>query len=226
MNDMKKSQKRLALVIVGLVAVVLVGVGMYSYSKSSQPIADATTSMSTYKNSQFNFQFNYPTKFSVSSSGPNNVEKDIEAGKTVSGTVLPTLDTITFNDSSGEKYFDVTIFPKNSSKSDVTVDAYKKGYLSLGSACDTRWAQAAPFAATSSFQGVGPVVAAKTVSYVNATSLYHYAHCYYLKNNEGNRIVFGTVHEAGSSVPEDQLFADPDQMMNRIIATFGIPASK
>ena len=135
----------------------------------------------TYRNEKYGFEFKYISGLTVVSKGPNEEQKKIDAGETISGTVQPSLETLSFVSSDSKtEVFDIIVFPPRNIRSSITPADYIDGYLGLGSACDKRGIKSEPRSVRLISENGVDILAVGIADQL----------CYYLKNQSGNLIVF------------------------------------
>jgi hypothetical protein len=179
----RMKQKKFANIAVMILIVVLVGAAGYLMfvKKSASPVAN----WKTYRNDEFGFEFKYPAELNAVSSGPNEEQKRLDRGETISGTILPFYDNITFSDQANKKQFSVIIFLVWADE--ISPAKFKNGCLSMGSTCDTRWIDSISEEPTLINKNGIPVLGVQVIGdfgeRVNKG-------CYYFKNSAGNLIVF------------------------------------
>ena len=145
----------------------------------------------TYRNDKFGFEFKYPPEFNAVSTGPNDVQKEMERGEMVSGTVPPSFDTINFldsTDSTNKKLFDVTIFPVRDDP--ISPGGFNDGYLDYGSACDRRWIDSISEKPRLIKENGISVLEVQVISEDYSGCYFEKSGCYYFKNSKGNLVVF------------------------------------
>lgn len=64
---------------------------------------DETANWKIYRNEEYGFELRYPRNLKVVEKGPNYVQKQIEAGKVITGTVPPYLWSVTLQRETGSK---------------------------------------------------------------------------------------------------------------------------
>lgn len=196
-------QKRFANIALVVLIIVLVSVASYFVlaKKSESTTQPHTISQNeianwkTYRNDKFSFSFKYPASLVTVSSGPNDEQKKLERGETISGTVPPFYDTITFSDQTNKEQFNVVIFPVRSDeislagfKGHSDNGVIKSGDLSRGSACDTRWVDSISEEPTLVKKNGISVLEVQVIAGGPKEGVSN--GCYYLKNAAGNLIVF------------------------------------
>ena len=204
------NQKGFANIVLIVLIIVLVGIVGYLMliKKSTSPttetnqrqtitptIQDETANWKTYQNDKFGFKFKYPAELSAVSSGPSEEQKKLDRGEMISGTVPPSYDTITFSNSANREQFNVVIFPVRADEvSSAGFKGYsdngviKSGYLSMGSACDTRWMDSISEEPTLIKKNGISVLEVQVIA--GGPRGVASNGCYYVKNSAGNLIVF------------------------------------
>ncbi len=147
-------------------------------------IQDETVNWKTYRNDKFGFEFKYPVELTAVSSGPNDEQKRLDRGEMISGTIPCSYDTVTFSDSAGKERFDVII---KGTREEISPAGFK-GYLSMGSTCDTRWIDSVSEGPTLINKKGVPILEVQVIS--GGPRGGSSAGCYYFKNSKGNLIVF------------------------------------
>lgn len=145
---------------------------------------DTTTNWKTYRNERFGFEFKYPAELKTISSGPNDEQKKLDRGEMISGTVPGSYDTITFSDSASKEQFDVVI---KGTKEEISTAGFK-GYLSMGSICDTRWIDSVSAEPTLINKNGIPILEVQVIS--GGPRGGSSAGCYYFKNSKGDLVIF------------------------------------
>jgi len=102
----------------------------------------------------------------------------------ISGTVPGSYDTIIFSDSANKKQFDVVI---QGTKEEISPVGFK-GYLSMGSTCDTRWIDSVSEGPTLINKNGVPILEVQVIS--GGPRGGSSAGCYYFKNSKGDLIIF------------------------------------
>jgi len=146
-------------------------------------IPDETAEWKTYKNEKYGFEFKYPKNLSYVSSGPNSAQKEVDQGKELSGTVVPSFDNINFKEGDNNKRFSVEIFKENEIA--LTPENYQNGLYMSGS-CDLRWLDDKP-SVVKNIKLNG-----NNFLEVNVTGPKQYVNCYYLKSRNSNLIVISS----------------------------------
>jgi hypothetical protein len=144
-----------------------------------------TANWKSYRNEKYGFEIKYPLGVTFSSQGPNYVQQALDRGETISGTVMPSYDTIIFSDSHNEiaKIEIFHVYEKEISKENYWAELHYYG------PCDTRWEFNPEVLDFDSVNGI-PVLKVKGKDYLNASQS-----CYYLKNLSGNLIVLSNYKE-------------------------------
>lgn len=153
-------------------------------------ITGRTVDWKTYINTQYGFEVKYPDSLSFLLEGSNNAQKDLDAGKTISGTVEPSYETISFRDASGIKKFEISIFHKTDKA--LTIENWKNYFYTSG-LCDLRYLYSEPVVSTLTKNTV--IINAKAVAENPSFS----RSCYYFKNNNNNLMVISLLAPAGRS---------------------------
>ena len=195
----KKGFTKIALVV--LIIVLLGVVGYFTLIKkpaspntavnqqqTNNPVTptaqDTTANWKTYRNDKFGFEFKYPAELTAVSSGPNEEQKKLDRGEMISGTVPGSYDTITFSSSASKEQFDVII---KGTKEEISPAGFK-GYLSMGSTCDTRWIDSVSEGPTIINKNGTPILEVQVIS--DGTRGGSSAGCYYFKNSKGDLVIF------------------------------------
>ena len=147
-------------------------------------LGNRPSSWRTYENKKFGFKFNYPSSFRVRSRGPNEVQKALEHGEMISGTIPPSYDTIIFSDATGKKKFDVIVF---TTEDKISINAYKNNSLSIGSDCDARGIESSGEPVLLNMNGIS-VLEVQVRQFESHKS--YDAGCFYFKNAKGYLTVF------------------------------------
>jgi hypothetical protein len=172
--------------LIALMVLVVVFTGVVGYlTLVKKPTSDMTANWKIYRNEKFGFEFKYPTELEAISSGPNEEQKKLERGETISGTIPPSYDTITFFNAANKEQFNVVIFP---ARKDEVSPAGFKGYLSMGSVCDTRWIDSVSGEPALLNKNGIPVLEAQVIT--GGSTGGSKASCYYFKTSGGNLVVF------------------------------------
>ncbi len=195
------NQKRFATIALVVLVIVLVGAVGYltlikkPTSPNTPTTQDTTANWKVYRNDKFGFEFKYPTELTTVSSGPNEEQKKLDRGEIISGTIPSSYDTITFSDSANKEQFNVVVFPVR--KDEISSAGFKgylsngvrmSGYLSMGSACDTRWVDSTSEEPTLVKKNGISVLEIQIIADSPKQAVSR--GCYYFKNSEGNLIVF------------------------------------
>jgi hypothetical protein len=144
-----------------------------------------TVNWKTYRNEEYGFEIKYPPEIAFFSRGPNYVQQALDRGETISGTVMPSYDTVIFSDSYNEiaKIEIFHIYEKEISKENYWADLHYYG------PCDIRWEFKPEFFDFNLVNGI-PILKVKGKDYLNVSRS-----CYYLKNLSGNLIVLSNYEE-------------------------------
>lgn len=224
----KKKVNPLTIVVL-LIVILLVGVGgIYAgmqISKKQTPIplvsqptiiptkfvqptsvSDETANWKTYTNTKYGFEFMYPQNLNYVSLGSNSAQKEVDQGKEISGTVVPSFDTINFREGDKNKKFSVEIFKENETA--LTPKNYQNGLYMSGS-CDLRWLDNKPSVVKNT------ELNGNNLLEVNITGPKQYVSCYYIKNRNGNLIVISS--EIFTDKP---MFEKINEEIIKILSTF------
>jgi len=180
-----------------LIATVLAAVALYVISGFERPVVqmpqvligprsveDETADWKTYRNEEYGFEVKHPSELTVLSYGPNVAQQAINRGEQISGTVIPSLDTIVFSDTDGQVGA-IQIFHKR--EKGITVKDYNDGYLYLSGPCDLRWGFNPDNVSLGSINNITALIAEGEM--IIKEEVVSYKHCYYLKNLSENLIV-------------------------------------
>lgn len=162
---------------------------------SSTSAPDPTANWKTYTNPEFGFEVRYPIDWTFTSEGPNSAMDLVKAGKTISGTVEPSYDTISFVDISKHKQFEIDIFDSYTRTYPTSIEEFKSGYLYLYGRCDIRWGFI-PTNITTINSSAGSIIKAEGTAKTDVTNSNTSAIkevCYYGKTPAGNLVVFSTL---------------------------------
>jgi len=148
-------------------------------------IEEEIANWKTYRNEEYGFEIKYPPDVIFSSQGPNLAQKKLNRGETISGTIMPSYDTIIFSDSHNEiaKIEIFHIYEKEISKENYWAELHYYG------PCDARW-EFKPEVFDFNFVNGIPMLKVKGKDYLDASQS-----CYYLKNLSGNLIVLSNYKE-------------------------------
>jgi len=197
------NQKRFTNIVLIVLVVVLAIVAGYfvlvkkpiSPTNTTSQSQNETTDWKTYQNDKFGFSFKYPANLTAVSSGPNEEQKKLDRGEIISGTIPPSYDTITFSEQTIKEQFNVVIFSVRADEiSPAGFKGYsdngviKSGYLSMGSACDTRWMDSISEEPTLVKKNGISVLEVQVIAGGPKEGVSN--GCYYFKNSAGNLIVF------------------------------------
>lgn len=91
----------------------------------------------TYTNMDYNFTFRFPENWTYSLEGPNAAMIDLQNGKSITGSVQPSFNTIDFFNPFIDKELSISIYPAY--KNDLSRDQFENGYLYSYGLCDLRW---------------------------------------------------------------------------------------
>lgn len=138
----------------------------------------------TYINDEYGFSLMYPNSWTYALEGPNAAMIDLQNGKSISGTIQPTFNTIDFFDSYVNKEFSISIYSTH--KSDLSPEQFENGYLYLYGPCDLR---AGFYPTNSDTINVNNIKVLRVVGTFKSTEQGNNTACYYVKNIKGNLIV-------------------------------------
>ena len=164
----------------------------------------------TFSSSDYGFTIEYPETWTYSLEGPNAAMIDLQNGKSISGTIQPTFNTIDFFDPYITKQFTIGIYPEY--KSDLSADQFENGYLYTYGLCDLRWNYTSETIdiIKVSDQNILRVKGSQN-SKINPHIPDNFIACYYVNGTNGNLIVLSVVPTPSSN---DLLLYD------QILATF------
>ena len=180
-------------------------------------VADQIAGWKTYTNSQYGFEIKYPNNLALSLDGPNVAQKDLDAGKIISGTITPTYETVNFRDPSGIKKFEISIFHKTDKE--LTKENYNN-FLYTSGLCDLRYLYPKEEVVVNTLATNGVQII--NTKFVDSNVPGGSRSCYYLKNIDNNLIVISLLapdsqsdYEATNKIVQVMLstfaFTTPDQ---------------
>lgn len=209
------NQKGFVKIAVVVLVVVLVGVVGYlilvkkptlptimnqPQTPTTPSTQDTIANWKIYRNENFGFEFKYPPEFEMVSSEPNEEQKKLDRGETISGIVQPSYDTsyeiVTFYNFATKEQFDVVIFPIR--EDEISPTGFINGNLDIGSHCyKGEIIEEGPTLLNKN--GI-PVLEVRVVS--GGSGGEGDSGCYYFKNSKGNLIVF--------NIETGIMYDDPD----------------
>lgn len=175
------------------------------------PTPDVTANWETYTNTKYGFEFMYPQNLNYISLGSNSAQKEVDQGKEISGTVVPSFDTINFREGDKNKKFSVEIFKENETA--LTPENYQNGLYMSGS-CDLRWLDNKPSVVKNT------ELNGNNLLEVNITGPKQYVSCYYIKNRNGNLIVINS-----EVFTNESTFGKINEEITKILSTFKFTAN-
>lgn len=199
----KNSRGFIQIIVVILLLIVVAGAAYYfgtknktaSVSPTPSPTSIPTTNWKTYTNSEFGFNVEYPKSWTSASTGPNAAMDQVKAGQTISGTVTPSYDTISFLDQNKNEQLNISIFNQYNQPYPTSVDEFKSSYFYTYGACDLRWGFV-PNTLTLIYIGSESFLKVEGVSstdITNSNAPVLRGACYYGKTRAGNLVVFSTM---------------------------------
>lgn len=156
----------------------------------------------TYVNKEFGFTLKYPPSFIHSSSGPNEAQVRLDRGETISGSIQPSYDTVSFSEKDGGEQFRLEAF--HPLEDPISEDSYGS-HLYLYGPCDLRSGFDPEVITTFKINGI---------NVLRVQSTKELQSCYYLKNYDNNVIVISS-----PSFRKISSFEEVNLMLEKVLRT-------
>lgn len=154
---------------------------------------EAGSASISYTLPRYNIQFQHPSDFSITATGPNDAQRALMVGQPTSGTIEPSWETLSFGTSPRNTLFEITLFPPTALP--ITPKSYTDDYLSTRGGCDLRGLDTAPTVTASQANGV---VLLRVDTQTKGS-------CYYFKNRYNYLIVVSVLSTADPAIMQPLL---------------------
>lgn len=190
----KKGSTPIILPVLALILIVtLAGVYMYKYRKQNSS-SDSYKTWNTYNSKEYGFTVMYPQSWAVKSSGPNSSMQQKLNGEQVSGTLVPSYDTLVFSGQGAGKVLIDIFDPYNKP---LTVQSFNNDYLYTMGPCDLRSDFVLENSANLSISGNNSLKVQGKIGQDSIT-------CYYIENTKEAKNYLLVVSSAPSATEADK----------------------